>query len=434
MSTASGAIRQAIEVGWLLVQAGTRNLVGHWALALFSLLIASGTWFIIQDVENPRVEGIVPPDGEQQISVEYVNSSADVTVVDTPTVRVRVQARSDRIDQLRASDFHAVVDLQGLSAGEVVDLPVSVTSTDKDVHVIEVNPPTVPVELVAVVDKEFEVEYRTVDGGQLPAGYELAEPPVIDPQFVTVRGTPDLVANVDRVEIDVNLSGKRADFEVTANLSARNANGQTQTVTLSAKQATISFSVKQTIQQREFAVRPVLTGKLADGYRVAGIQLTPNVVQVNASDDVLDGIADIVLESMDVGGASADITRTVDIRPINNVIITPQQVEVKVIIEPITCQKVEGGSACPTTVALVAPTFTSVPSGLSMSAGIFMTSVSLEGSPEALANLKAGDITATVSLAGLSAGTHAVTPQVTAPADITVISASDVSVTLVASP
>ncbi len=434
MKTASGALRQVVDVSWLLVQAGTRNLVGHWSLALFSLLIACGTWFIIQDVENPRVEGIVPPDGEQQIPVEYVNSSADVTVVDTPTVRVRVEARADRLDQLRASDFRAVVDLQGLAAGEVVDLPVSVTATDKDVHVIEVNPSTVPVELVAVVEKEFEVEYRVVDNGPLPAGYELAEPPVIDPQFVTVRGTPDLVANVDRVEIDVNFAGKRADFDVTGNLVARNANGQTQTVTLSAKQATVSFSVKQTIQQREFSVRPVLTGTLAEGYRVAGIELTPGLVQVNASDDVLDGIADIVLEPMDVEGASADITRTVDIRPINNVIITPLQVEVTVVIEPITCEEVEGGSACPTTVALVAPTFTSPPSGLSMGTGIFMTSVSLQGSPQDLASLKPGDITATVSLSGLAPGTHTLTPQVTVPASLTFISASDVTVTLVASP
>ena len=97
MNTATHAVRQALDVAWLLAQAGARNLVGHWALAIFSVVIAFGTWFIIQDVENPRIEGIVPPDGEQQIRVEYVNSSDDVTVVDAAFVRVRSSRSLSRI-------------------------------------------------------------------------------------------------------------------------------------------------------------------------------------------------------------------------------------------------------------------------------------------------------------------------------------------------
>jgi hypothetical protein len=31
------------------------NVYDHWALALFSLAAAFSIWFVIQDVENPRV-------------------------------------------------------------------------------------------------------------------------------------------------------------------------------------------------------------------------------------------------------------------------------------------------------------------------------------------------------------------------------------------
>lgn len=435
MNTATHAVRQALDVAWLLAQAGARNLVGHWALAIFSVVIAFGTWFIIQDVENPRIEGIVPPDGEQQIRVEYVNSSDDVTVVDAAFVRVRVEAREDRITELRASDFRAVVDLQGLQASdEVLDLPVRVTPSDGDVRVIEVQPATVPVELVTVEEREFEVQVRQVDGGPLPGGYEFDEPPVISPQFVTVRGTPDLVANVDRVEIDVNFTGRRADFEVTGDLVARNANGQAQTVTLSTRQATVSFSVAQIIQQREFPVRPVLTGTLADGYRVAAVQLNPRIIRVNASDDVLDSITDIVLEPMDVQGASNDVTRTVQVRAISNAILTPEQVEVTVVVEPIECDELDGSTPCATSVALVAPTFSSLPTGLSLSPGIYTVRIDLIGSPSALAALRTADISASVSLSGLTAGTHQLTPQVVAPQGITVLSVGQVSVTLASAP
>ena len=40
MNTATHAVRQALDVAWLLAQAGARNLVGHWALAIFSVVIA----------------------------------------------------------------------------------------------------------------------------------------------------------------------------------------------------------------------------------------------------------------------------------------------------------------------------------------------------------------------------------------------------------
>ena len=36
------------------------SLYQHWALALFSVAAALGIWFVIQDVENPRVEGRFP--------------------------------------------------------------------------------------------------------------------------------------------------------------------------------------------------------------------------------------------------------------------------------------------------------------------------------------------------------------------------------------
>jgi YbbR domain-containing protein len=431
MRAALSATRQTLEVGWLLLQASMRNLRGHWALAIFSIVAAFTIWLVIQDVENPRVEGLVPPEPEQAIQVEFVNSGPDVTVVDAAFVKVRVEARTDRIGELRANDFQATVNLQNLEAGAEVRLPVTVRSTDGDVRVLEVEPPEVLVTLQAVAEKEMQVTIRQTSA--LPDGYTLAENPSINPRFVTVRGPQDLVDNVVRVEVDVNLAGQFADFEVTRDLVARNANGQRQLVNLSTAQATVQFDIEQVVQSREFAVTPVLPGTLAPGYMLVGIEIEPKFVAVTASDEVLDSITALLLEELSVEGASDDITRTVAIRPIQNAGLSPAEVTVSVDIEPVECGDGEGGSApCGSNLFVVAPVFDDAPAGLQVAPGVYSVPVQVTGPPLALSTLSLGDIVVRVSLAGATAGTQTLAATVTAPIGVDARALSQISVTLVA--
>jgi YbbR domain-containing protein len=431
VNSAISATRQTLAVGWLLVQASLRNLRGHWALGIFSLLAAFTIWVVIQDVENPRVEGIAPPDTEQAIQVQFVNSSPDVTVTDIPTVRVRVEAREDRLGDLRAGDFVATIDLQGLEPGETeLLLPISVRTNDGDVRVLEVEPAEVLVLLEPVAEEDLPVTIRRTQ--PLPDGFEEADPPSIDPQFVTVSGPKTLVDNVDRVEVDVNLSGQLADYEVTRELIARNSNGQRQTVTLSATQATVSFSIEQIVKSREFAVNAPVVGLLAPGYRVAHIALDPKFIQVSASEDVLDSITELRLEDLNLEGATDDITQVVRIRPISNAILRPDEVTVFVDIEPIGCDPDDTAeTACAGSLFVVAPNFVDLPAGLGVADGIYQVRVMVTGPPLALSTLSLSDVTAQISLAGGVAGTQTYTPTVTAPAGTIARPISQISITLV---
>lgn len=427
MNSAITATRQTIEVGWLLLQASMRSLRGHWALAIFSLVAAFTVWLVIQDVENPRTEGIVPPETEQRIEVEFVNSSEDVIVVDAAFVRVRVEAREDRLEELRASDFRATVDLQGLAAGAEVLLPVSVRSTDGDVRVLEVIPAQVPVQLEPVERAEFPVTIRQT--APLPDGYRVAQT-TISPQFVTVTGPGELVDNVASVEVDVNFSGQFADFEVTRELVARNSNGQRQLVGLSQAQATVTIDVEQIVQSREFPVATALQGQLAPGYRVAAISVEPRIIQVTGSEEVLDSITELLLEPMDVAGASNDITRTVRIRPIANTILAREGVSVTVDIEPIVCADDPSESPCASSLFLLQPEFNDLPAGLRVEDGIFQVRVEVSASPLALSTLNLNDIRVVVSLAGTSVGLQTITPSVTAPTGVRATVLSQVTVNL----
>ncbi len=124
-----------------VARATVRNVVEHWALAIFSLVAAGGIWFVIQDVENPRVEALVPIEGTQGVLVTPANLRPDTLLAQTARVRVRVEARENDIPTLRASDFRATVDLQGIEEGDRASLPVEVVSLDNSVNVLSVGSP-----------------------------------------------------------------------------------------------------------------------------------------------------------------------------------------------------------------------------------------------------------------------------------------------------
>lgn len=405
------------------------NVAGHWALAIFSLVAAGGIWIVIQDIENPRVEGLVPDEAiSQGIPVEFVNLSPDFVVEDTARVRVRVQAREEDIPLLRPADFRATVDLQGIESGFRGDLPVTVESLDQSVTVLAVVPSRVRVDLVRVAEAEFPVEVNVT--GALPTGFEETEARVIDPPFVMVTGRPDLVANVDSVEVDVNLSGQRERVEITGELVARNSNGDRQTVTLSESRATVAFTIEQRTVERTVAVRARTTGTPSPGYRVSSVAIDPPFVTVTGPVDVVDGLTELTLEPIDLNGATSAITQTRTIQTISQVDLGRDSVRVDVGIEPIVCEGGRAEGECGAFTYSVAPSFTGTPQGLSLAPGGYAVRVSVAGPLTLLTTLTVADIQATVPLDGLSEGTSTVQPQVELPGGLTVSSVEPIDVTL----
>ena len=133
------------------------GLIGHWTLAAFSVVAAFGIRFVVQDVENPRVESTVPGIGEAPIQIEFVNVPEGLIVGEAGSVRVVVEVREEDIADLRADDFVATVDASAVRAGESLRLPVEVTTNRNDVRVIRAEPEIVDIAVVAATSKELPV-------------------------------------------------------------------------------------------------------------------------------------------------------------------------------------------------------------------------------------------------------------------------------------
>ncbi|MBE0600031.1 MAG: hypothetical protein IH568_01840 [Burkholderiaceae bacterium] len=417
-----------------LVVALARSAIGsmyqNWALASFSLVAAFAIWFVIEDVENPRVTVQFPAEGLPAAVPVEARNAGNLIMKDSFAVAVVLEGRDDDLENLVPGDFRAYVDVQGMQA-DIEDVrEVKVESRRSGVRVVEVIPSSVRVTVVEPEERELPVTIRRT--GQVAAGYQEVETATtVEPATVVISGLPERVASVRSVDLDVNLSGVRDNTTVEGDLIARSQSGAQVVVTITPARAKATLQIEQTFVQRTLPVEVLTTGDVASGYMITNVKVEPATVAVTGPQAVVSGLNKLTTPALDVSGARTDQTliRTID-EPRNTSLGRPS-VTVTVEIRPIECSSGPAGAPCGGTTFVVGPTFEGTPAGLTHS-GLYSVEVKVTGPLTQLRDLKPGDIKATVSLAGGALGTRGYPVTVTVPGALKAEPVANIQVTLVA--
>ena len=413
-------VRPLLFTARILVATSVLAVFRHWPLTIFSVVLAFAIWFLVEDVENPRIEATVPGEDQAAISVEVVNVPPGLIVGEVTPIRVFVEAREGEVDELRAADFKAVVDASGVRAGEARSLPVTVTTERRDVRVVRPEPGTVEVSVVATVSRELPV--RVVITGELPSGFRrgLAE---VDPPFITITGREGLVESVDQVQATVSIAGLQNTQTFNVELSPRTIDGSRVTVTLSRNRARVTVPVEEALLTRQIAVLGGSTGRPARGYSVTDVSVSPSPIEVTGPREIVEGITVFVVEDADVSGAIAQIIESRELQLPVGVTAGLETVFITVTIEAQ-----QGWRALQ-----VAPVFEDLPEGLEVAAGIYAVDVRLAGPEPELASLAFEDVTATISFADALPGRARYEAEVSAPESIEVVAVAPLWVALIPS-
>lgn len=390
------------------------GIYDHWALALFSLAAAFAIWFVIQDVENPRVRAAFPADGQAaSIPVNAINADEFIPNKEN-FVAIEVEGREDDLASLSPDDFEASVDVQGLPENTPTFVPVKVTSRRDGVRVLAVHPSTIEITVEKLVEAQFEV--RVAPSGQLPAGFTLADQKV-EPVTVTVRGLQDRLNNVVSVDLDVNLNAIHEGTTTVENeLKARSIIGNQVAVSITPSRAKVTYTVEQSFVQRLLPVIPLLTGQLANGYRIGAIVVEPAVVSVSGDKNVVDGLKQLTTEAIALTNANSEIRLIRNIEAPPNTALERRTVTIRIEVKPVECTGGPAANPCGSVTVQVAPSFTTSPPGLFVQGSVSI-SVQLTGPLPALAALKPGDVKVAVSLAGGVAGPGLFPATVTVPSN-----------------
>lgn len=389
---------------------GVLSIARNLGLAVLSVALALAMWVYVIHRQNPQQTLAF----SSSIPITFVNVPTDLAVANASdsTVRVRVQGPRNQLKTLVAGDFTATVNLGSAQQGQT-SISVDVVSSVGQVDVVDVTPSRVDVSLEPTRSAVVPVHVSLVGSPQ--QGFASVGTQA-NPQEATVTGPESLVALVDSVVAEVNLTGLRSDYTDSITLEPRDVHGGAiSRVTVNPDRARVTVRIQQQEFSQDFVVAPVITGSPADGYNVGAISVSPAVVTVTGPLDVLqsiDALRGIPTSEISVTDARADVQRTVDL-------VLPSGVQLQAGTAPIIV-------TVSIKAALGEATFKVIPQVRNVDSGLVSTTpgavtITLAGPIPTLDALTPEAITAFVDASGHGVGLFALPLTVTPPADTTVV-------------
>ncbi|NUQ84911.1 MAG: hypothetical protein HUU11_09375 [Anaerolineales bacterium] len=381
-----------------------RRFAANIRTLLLALALGISVWISAVTSADPDEVRVYP----NMIPLEIVGKDPSLIVTSEIPSEVEVTLRMPRsaweLLTAQENSVQATLDLSGLSAGaHAVDIQLRVLA--RPYQIVLVNPETVNVLLEPIANRPLPIE---ISLSGLPAlGYQAGEV-TINPTEVIVSGPESIVNQATRARVFLNLDGARENIEQSNPIQILDENNNVirRGLTITPDVAQVSVPISQQGGFRDMAVKVVVTGQIAAGYRLENISVFPPVVTVFASDPALVNSLPGILETqpLDLQDADGDITTRLALNlPENVTLVGAQTVQVTVGISPIQTSLTLTNQ----TIKVVGLT-----EGLTMQIFPQTVDVIISGPLPTLDALTPQDVIVTVDVAGLGPGTHQLTPVV----------------------
>lgn len=370
---------------------------------LLALILGLSVWVSAVSAADPNEVLSYP----NPIPLEVLGQDPSLVLTSEIPQTVEVSLRAPRSvwDSLTARDkaVRAVLDLSGLSAGEHTR-EVQIMVDMRPYQIVLKNPTTVTVVLESLRTQTFPLSLSL--SGQPAAGYQVGEA-TMDGTEIAVSGPVSLVQQVARARIPINLDGVREGIDESIPVQLLDAQNQiVRGLTVNPESVHVTVPISQQGGFRDVAVKVVVEGQQAPGYRIENISVFPPVVTVFAENpELVNQLPGIVeTQPLDLQDRKEDVSTRLSLDlPENITIVGPQTVQVQVSISPIQ-----------TSLTLLNQPINV--NGLSegLSAQVFPQTVDviISGPLPVLEELTSQDITVSVDAAGLEIGSYQLAPEV----------------------
>ncbi len=309
------------------------------SLIFLSLILAFFFWAVATETEDPMEERTLTG-----LAIEFRGIPEGMKAYGAEGVKARVLLRAPQSlrDVLEPEDMRVYVDFSQVTPGQNLVLPAQIELRRRPVQVVEYSPLELVLNLEPVGERDVPVAV-VVQG--LPALGFAARSPVYVPRTVTVSGPETLIAQVSRALITAPVEDKRqnvtGDFAPTP---VDETGAVVPYVQIVPKTVTVQVPIEQRTNFSDAAVRVVLSGQPAPGYRVGRVAVEPPVVTVFGSREALQALtAPLETEPVPLNAASAHFTATAALRVPDglSVLYTPQvlvTVEIETVESEMTVQ------------------------------------------------------------------------------------------------
>jgi|RhiMetdeSRZDD1v2_1073273.scaffolds.fasta_scaffold73496_3 YbbR domain-containing protein len=380
-----------------------RSLAKNIRTFLLALVLGLSVWVSAVSEADPNEIHAYP----NPIPLQVIGQDPALVVTSDLPSTVEVSLRAPRsvweLLTARADSVKASLDLTGLSAGKHT-VAVQITVAMRPYQIILANPTTVTVDLESFDTQTFPLVLSLT--GQPAAGYQAGDASM-DLTEVAVSGPASLVKQVARTRVVVNLDGIRESIDESLQIQVvDDQNKSLKGLTINPEAVRVDIPISQQGGFRDVAVKVIVEGQQAAGYRIENISVFPPVVTVFAEDPELVNALPGVVETqpLDLQDRHEDVSTRLSLDlPDNITIIGSKTVQVQVSISPIQ-----------TSLTLSNQPINIIGLSEGLTAQVFPQSVDviISGPVPVLDALTSKDITLSVDCKGLDAGVYQLEPKV----------------------
>lgn len=369
---------------------------------LLAFILAVAVWISAVTAADP--DEIRSP---IEVPLEIVGQDPSLVITSEIPATVKVTLRAPRSvwDRLTAQEnsIRAILDISTLSAGEhKKDIQIQIAA--RPMQLVLSDPASVPLTLERLATRALPIDLSL--SGQPAVGYQAGDPQT-DATEVVISGPESLVEQVQRARILLSFSGTRESIDQALPVLALDAqNAVVEGVTVNPQSVHVTIPVSQQGGFRDVAVKVVVSGQVAAGYRLENISVFPPVITVFASDPQLVNALPGVIETKTLNlqdAKEAISTRLALLLPENISIVGAQTVQVTVEVSPIQ-----------TSVTLLNQPINVIGLGDGLAAQVSPQTVDviISGPLPVLDALTPQDIIINIDVTGLEAGTYQLTPTI----------------------
>jgi YbbR domain-containing protein len=370
---------------------------------VWAFLLALAVWVAAVSAADPDEVRQYP----DPITVEIIGQDPGMVITGAVPQQIELVLRAPRSvwDRLLGEEntIRAILDLSGLSSGEHT-LQIQVQVPIRPVRIESVTPNTVTLTLETLATRTLPVELTI--SGEPALGYQAGEAGV-EPAQIVVSGPLSMVEQVSNLHASVSLEGLRESIEASFPVTALDESGQpVNELGLNPAEVQVTLPILLQGGYRDLAVKVVVHGQVASGYRLANISVSPPVVTVFSNDAALVNALPGVLETqpLELDNANDDLsTRLALALPEGVSLVGEQTVLVQVGISPIQSSL---------TLENKAIEIIGLPDGWFIQVAPSVVDVILSGPLPLLDTLSPQDVRVEIDVTGLAEGIHQLTPNV----------------------
>lgn len=371
---------------------------------LLALALGVSVWVSAVSAADPNDVRPFP----RPIPLEVVGQDPSlVRTTEIPSsVQVTLRAPRSVWETLTNQDdaVRAILDLSGQDAGKHNDELVQILISERPYQLVLVNPSTVTVTLEKLSQRTFPLVLSL--SGQPATGYQAGEA-TMDISEVAISGPEPLVQQVTQARVVVSLDSVRESIDLTRTIQVLDKeNHELQGLTINPESVHVNIPVIQQGGFRDVAVKVIVEGQQAAGYRIENISVFPPVVTVYAPDPALVNALPGVVETqpLDLQDRNEDINTRLSLNiPPNITLAGAQTVQVRVSISPIQ-----------TSVTLRNQPINVIGLSEGLMAQVFPQAVDviISGPVPVLEAMASRDVTISVDAQGLKVGVYQLEPKV----------------------